>query len=99
LSKGIVEMFCAANEYDRSRLQGGAESIGAEGLFREVETLHGTCPILLDNATGVAERARAIGVDITLSIRRGQQHVYPSLAGRSAVVAEEFEKLAAWYGE
>jgi len=36
-------------------------------------------------------------VDVTLSIGEGQQHVYPFLAGRSALVTEEFEKLAAWY--
>jgi hypothetical protein len=58
LSKGIVEMFCAANEYDPSRLQGGAESIGAEGLFREVETLHGTCPIQCALVLSVDNAAR-----------------------------------------
>lgn len=52
---------------------------------------------LLDNATRVAKRAKAAGVDVTLSIGAGQQHVYPFLAGRSALVAEEFDQLAAWY--
>ena len=57
----------------------------------------GSVESLLDNATRVAKRATAAGVDVTLSIGDGQQHVYPFLAGRSALVADEFEKLAAWY--
>lgn len=57
----------------------------------------GSVESLLDNATRVQERAAAAGVDVTLSIGEGQQHVYPFLAGRSALVAEEFAKLAAWY--
>ncbi|MFC9833296.1 alpha/beta hydrolase [Rhodococcus sp. NPDC127530] len=57
----------------------------------------GSVESLLDNATRVEERAKEAGVDVTLSIGEGQQHVYPFLAGRSALVAEEFEKLATWY--
>lgn len=57
----------------------------------------GSVESLLDNATRLEERATAAGVDVTLSIGEGQQHVYPFLAGRSVLVAEEFEKLAAWY--
>ncbi|WP_104176315.1 alpha/beta hydrolase [Arthrobacter sp. Y81] len=57
----------------------------------------GSVESLLDNATRVEERAKAAGVDVTLSIGEGQQHVYPFLAGRSALVDQEFEKLAAWY--
>ncbi|CAH0182997.1 Monoterpene epsilon-lactone hydrolase [Arthrobacter sp. Bi83] len=57
----------------------------------------GSVESLLDNATRLEERAKAAGVDVTLSIGEGQQHVYPFLAGRSALVAQEFEKLAAWY--
>ncbi|MFE5836390.1 alpha/beta hydrolase [Arthrobacter sp. NPDC056493] len=56
----------------------------------------GSVESLLDNATRLEERAKAAGVDVTLSIGEGQQHVYPFLAGRSALVAQEFEKLAAW---
>lgn len=57
----------------------------------------GSVESLLDNATRLEERAKAAGVDVTLSIGEGQQHVYPFLAGRSALVAQEFDKLAAWY--
>ncbi|MHC8609873.1 alpha/beta hydrolase (plasmid) [Paenarthrobacter ureafaciens] len=57
----------------------------------------GSVESLLDNATRLEERAKAAGVDVTLSIGEGQQHVYPFLAGRSALVAGELAKLAAWY--
>ncbi|ELB93570.1 MULTISPECIES: alpha/beta hydrolase [unclassified Rhodococcus (in: high G+C Gram-positive bacteria)] len=65
--------------------------------FPRLYVTAGSVESLFDNATRVEERARAAGVDVTLSIGEGQQHVYPFLAGRSALVAEEFEKLAAWY--
>ncbi|MCK8672984.1 alpha/beta hydrolase [Rhodococcus sp. HM1] len=57
----------------------------------------GSVESLLDNATRLQERAESAGVDVTLSIGEGQQHVYPFLAGRSALVDAELAKLAAWY--
>ena len=45
LSERIVEMFSPANEYDPTCLDGSAEPVGAQGLFREVETLHCVGPI------------------------------------------------------
>lgn len=57
----------------------------------------GSVESLLDNATRLEERAKAAGVEVTLSVGQGQQHVYPFLAGRSALVEEEFAKLASWY--
>ncbi|MCC8927031.1 MULTISPECIES: alpha/beta hydrolase fold domain-containing protein [Nocardiaceae] len=57
----------------------------------------GSVESLLDNATRVAERAEAAGVDVTLSIGEGQQHVYPFLAGRSALVDQELAQLSTWY--
>ncbi|MEN0140007.1 MAG: alpha/beta hydrolase [Rhodococcus sp. (in: high G+C Gram-positive bacteria)] len=65
--------------------------------FPRLYVTAGSVESLLDNATRLEERATAAGVDVTLSIGEGQQHVYPFLAGRSALVAEELEKLAAWY--
>ncbi|NHU49752.1 alpha/beta hydrolase fold domain-containing protein, partial [Rhodococcus sp. A14] len=65
--------------------------------FPRLYVTAGSVESLLDNATRLEERATAAGVDVTLSIGEGQQHVYPFLAGRSALVAEEFDKLAAWY--
>lgn len=57
----------------------------------------GSVESLLDNATRLRERAEAADVDVTLSIGEGQQHVYPFLAGRSALVDEELAKIAAWH--
>ncbi|OOL32668.1 esterase [Rhodococcus rhodochrous] len=57
----------------------------------------GSVESLLDNATRLEKLAASAGVDVTLSIGEGQQHVYPFLAGRSALVDDEFAKLAAWY--
>ncbi|NCL72961.1 alpha/beta hydrolase fold domain-containing protein [Rhodococcus sp. YH1] len=57
----------------------------------------GSVESLLDNATRLEKLAASAGVDVTLSIGGGQQHVYPFLAGRSALVDDEFAKLAAWY--
>ncbi|REE75647.1 acetyl esterase/lipase [Rhodococcus wratislaviensis] len=65
--------------------------------FPRLYVTAGSVESLLDNATRLEDRATAAGVDVTLSIGEGQQHVYPFLAGRSALVAEEFEKLAAWH--
>ncbi|WP_233576054.1 alpha/beta hydrolase [Saccharopolyspora rhizosphaerae] len=52
---------------------------------------------LLDNATRLAERAEAAGVDVTLSVVDGMQHVYPFLAGRAPEADAALEALAAWY--
>lgn len=65
--------------------------------FPRLYVTAGSVESLLDNATRLEERARAAGVDVTLSIGEGQQHVYPFLAGRSALVEDEFGKLADWY--
>ena len=65
--------------------------------FPRLYVTAGSVESLLDNSTRLVERAKAAGADVTLSVGEGQQHVYPFLAGRSALVAAEFEKLAAWY--
>lgn len=53
---------------------------------------------LLDNATRLADRARAAGVDVTLSVAEGMQHVFPFLAGRAPEADEEIAAIARWYG-
>jgi monoterpene epsilon-lactone hydrolase len=52
---------------------------------------------LLDNATRLAERARAAGVDVTLSVVDGMQHVFPFLAGRAHEADEEIAAIGRWY--
>jgi epsilon-lactone hydrolase len=52
---------------------------------------------LLDNATRLADRARAAGVDVTLSVVDGMQHVFPFLAGRAREADDEIAAVARWY--
>src|SRR3954451_5455985 len=52
---------------------------------------------LLDNATRLAERTRAAGVDVTLSVVDGMQHVFPFLAGRAREADEEIAAIGRWY--
>jgi epsilon-lactone hydrolase len=59
----------------------------------------GSVESLLDNATRLEERAKAAGVDVTLSVGEGQQHVYPFLAGRSELVDQELSRISNWYGQ
>ncbi|CNE53816.1 caprolactone hydrolase [Mycobacterium tuberculosis] len=56
---------------------------------------------LLDNATRLARLARLAedaGVDVTLSVVDGQQHVFPFNAGRTAAADDEIARIAEWYG-
>ncbi|UVI36434.1 alpha/beta hydrolase [Brevibacterium spongiae] len=59
----------------------------------------GSAEALVDNATRIEERARAAGVDVTLSVVEGQQHVFPFLAGRSAVADQELARIKDWYAQ
>lgn len=57
----------------------------------------GGAEALLDDAVRLADRARAAGVDVTLSVVAGMQHVFPFLAGTAPEADEELAALAAWY--
>lgn len=52
---------------------------------------------LLDNATRLAKLAEDAGVDVTLSVVKGQQHVFPFNAGRTAAADDEMTRIAKWY--
>lgn len=52
---------------------------------------------LADNATRVAEKARTAGVDVTLSVVDGMQHVFPCLAGNAPEADAEIAAIAKWY--
>ena len=56
---------------------------GAETLRSDAERLH--------------EKAKAQGVNVTLSIVEGMQHVFPALSGRAPEANEELGRIAAWY--
>ncbi|GAA3790857.1 alpha/beta hydrolase [Amycolatopsis tucumanensis] len=57
----------------------------------------GSAESLLDNATRVAAKAEAAGVDVTLSIGEGMQHVFPFLAGNAPEADAEIAAIAKWY--
>lgn len=52
---------------------------------------------LLDNATRLNDLAKAAGVDVTLSVVEGQQHVFPFNAGRTAAADDQIAVIAKWY--
>ncbi|MGI6871947.1 alpha/beta hydrolase [Amycolatopsis sp. 3B14] len=57
----------------------------------------GSAESLLDNATRVAAKAEAAGVDVTLSIGEAMQHVFPFLAGNAPEADAEIAAIAKWY--
>lgn len=52
---------------------------------------------LLDNATRLNRLATEAGVDVTLSVVDGQQHVYVFNAGRTAAADDQIAAIAKWY--
>lgn len=56
----------------------------------------GSVESLVDNATRLNDLATKAGVDVTLHISEGQQHVYPMLAGRDDAVDAELKTIGAW---
>lgn len=57
----------------------------------------GSVESLVDNAQRLEEIAKSCGVDVTLNVAEGQQHVFPFLAGRSEVVDQELNRIKDWY--
>jgi acetyl esterase/lipase len=57
----------------------------------------GSMESLLDNATRLAEKAQAAGVDVTLSVVDGMQHVFPFLAGNAPEADNEIVAIAKWH--
>lgn len=52
---------------------------------------------LLDDARRLAARAEAAGVDVTLSVADGLQHVFPFSAGHAPEADDEIAAVAAWH--
>jgi epsilon-lactone hydrolase len=57
----------------------------------------GASEALLSDTTRFAEAAKAAGVDVTVSIVEGMQHVFPCLAGRARVADDELARIARWH--
>lgn len=56
----------------------------------------GEAETLMDNAERFGEQARTAGVDATVELQPGQQHVYQFMAGRSAEADETIGNAARW---
>ena len=52
---------------------------------------------LLSDATRLEALAEAAGVDVTLSVVEGQQHVFPFNAGRTAAADDQIAAIAKWF--
>lgn len=57
----------------------------------------GTHETLQDNGERLHERAQAAGVDSTLTVAEGQQHVFPFMAGRARLADDEIAAVGSWY--
>lgn len=57
----------------------------------------GAVETLLDDASRLADRASAAGVEVTLSVVDGMQHVFPCLAGRAPEADAEIARIGRWY--
>lgn len=57
----------------------------------------GSVETLLDDSQRLHKLAADAGVDSTLSVVDGMQHVFPFLAGRAPEADAEIQKIAAWY--
>jgi epsilon-lactone hydrolase len=57
----------------------------------------GGAETLLADATRLADKARAAGVDVTLSVVDDMQHVFPFMAGSAREADDEIAAIAAWY--
>nr|QIZ01156.1 alpha/beta hydrolase [Streptomyces sp. S1D4-11] len=61
---------------------------------RADDPLAGSDETLLDDARRLADRARAAGVDVTLSIVDHMRHVFPILAGRAEEADQELARIS-----
>jgi monoterpene epsilon-lactone hydrolase len=57
----------------------------------------GDAESLFDDSVRLEHMTRKAGVDVTFSIGRGMQHVYPFLAGRHPRADQEIADIASWY--
>ncbi|RAS33158.1 alpha/beta hydrolase [Paraburkholderia bryophila] len=57
----------------------------------------GSVESLLDDSIQLEERAKRAGVDVTLTVAEGMQHVYPFLAGKHPDADAEMVRIADWF--
>ena len=64
--------------------------------FPPLFAVAGDVEVLLDDAERLVQRARAAGVDATMTHGAGQQHVFQFMAGRSPAADDSLARAAAW---
>jgi epsilon-lactone hydrolase len=96
LLQGMINMFIGE---DGSKVRNPlANPLHAD--FKDFPPLYinaGGAEVLLDDARRIEERAKKAGVQATLSVVDGMQHVFPFLAGRAPEADEEIRRIAEWY--
>lgn len=65
--------------------------------FPPLYIIAGGAETLLDDSRRLYVRATEAGVQATLSVVEGMQHVFPFLAGRAPEADDEISKVATWY--
>jgi acetyl esterase/lipase len=93
--QGMTGMFLGENG---SRVDPLANPLKADYTgFPRLYIDAGAIETLLDNAQDLARIAESAGVDVTLSVVDGMQHVFPMLAGRAVEADDELRRIAKWF--
>jgi epsilon-lactone hydrolase len=94
--QGMSAMFLGPNGSRTHPLANPLKANYAMGFPRLYITVGGA-EALLDNATDLAEIAKAAGVNVTLSVVEDMQHVFTFLAGRAVEADDELRRIATWF--
>jgi acetyl esterase/lipase len=98
ISRDVSEMCAAMYLADTPRDEPLANPLHADfSGFPRLYITAGGAESLLDNATRLHDLAEAAGVDVTLSVVEGQQHVFPFNAGRTVAADDQIAAIAKWY--
>jgi epsilon-lactone hydrolase len=98
VNRGMLEGMATTYLADASPTNPLANPLKAElaGL-PSIYVNAGSSEALLSDTTRFAEVAKRAGVDVTVSIVEGMQHVFPCLAGRARVADDELANIAQWH--
>lgn len=94
--QGMSAMFLGENGSRTNPLANPLKANYKNGFPRLYITVGGA-ETLLDNATDLAEIAKAAGVNVTLSVVEDMQHVFTFLAGRAVEADDELRRIANWF--
>jgi acetyl esterase/lipase len=89
----VVTYLAGASPTDPLANPLGADLAGLPPIYVNA----GSSEALLSDTTRFAQAARQAGVEVTVSIVEGMQHVFPCLAGRARVADDELANVAQWH--